>query len=231
MAAFVCSGLSVTYGGREALSDINFELPAGAFLVVVGENGSGKSTLIKALLGLIKPLSGSIRLGGGLKKRDIGYLPQQREARNDFPATVYEIVISGRLAHIGLRPFYDRRDHREAEKNLRLAGIWELRTRAFRELSGGQQQRTLLARALCASGGLLLLDEPATGLDAEAAESMYALLREINANEKATVIMVTHDLARVPSLASHILELSGGQKYFGESAGWPSPGAGSSANA
>ena len=158
MAAFVCSGLSVTYGGREALSDINFELPAGAFLAVVGENGSGKSTLIKALLGLIKPSSGSIRLGGGLKKRDIGYLPQQREARNDFPATVYEIVISGRLAHIGLRPFYDRRDHREAEKNLRLAGIWELRTRAFRELSGGQQQRTLLARALCASGGLLLLD-------------------------------------------------------------------------
>ncbi len=197
MAAFVCSGLSVTYGGREALSNINIELPAGAFLAVVGENGSGKSTLIKALLGLIKPSSGSIRLGGGLKKRDIGYLPQQREARNDFPATVYEIVISGRLAHIGLRPFYDRRDHREAEKNLSLAGIWELRTRAFRELSGGQQQRTLLARALCASGGLLLLDEPATGLDAEAAESMYALLHEINANEKATVIMVTHDLARV----------------------------------
>ncbi|EHL68256.1 metal ABC transporter ATP-binding protein [Cloacibacillus evryensis] len=221
MPAFVCSGLSVAYGGREALSDIDFELPRGAFLAIVGENGSGKSTLIKALLGLIKPSAGTVRLGEGLKTSDIGYLPQQREARSDFPATVYEIALSGRLNKLGLRPFYGRRDRRCAEESLRLMGLWELRTKAFRELSGGQQQRTLLARALCASGGLLLLDEPVTGLDAEAAERMYSLLRAVNENDKTTVIMVTHDLTRAAATASHILELGGRQKYFGESCRWP----------
>lgn len=153
MPAFVCSGLSVAYGGREALSDIDFELPRGAFLAIVGENGSGKSTLIKALLGLIKPSAGTVRLGEGLKTSDIGYLPQQREARSDFPATVYEIALSGRLNKLGLRPFYGRRDRRCAEESLRLMGLWELRTKAFRELSGGQQQRTLLARASAPRAG------------------------------------------------------------------------------
>lgn len=226
MAALVCSGLSVAYGGREALSGIDFALPRGAFLAVVGANGSGKSTLIQTLLGLIKPSAGTARLGDGLRRRDIGYLPQQRDRRGDFPATVYEIAISGRLSRLGLRPFYGGRDRREAEKNLRLMGLWELRARAFRELSGGQQQRTLLARALCAEGGLLLLDEPATGLDAEAAEQMYSLLRRLHEEEQLTIVMVTHDLARAAAAASHILELDGGQRYFGKSGSWAARAAG-----
>ncbi|MDO5114575.1 MAG: ABC transporter ATP-binding protein [Synergistaceae bacterium] len=221
MAALICSGLSVAYGGREALSGVSFELPRGAFLAVVGENGSGKSTLVRTLLGLIKPSAGTARLDGGLTRRDIGYLPQQRESRGDFPATVYEITISGRLGRLGARPFYSGEDRREAEKNLRLTGLWELRSRAFRELSGGQQQRTLLARALCAEGGLLLLDEPVSGLDADAADQMYHLLRELKEKKKTTIVMVTHDLPRAAEAASHILELDGGQRYFGESASWP----------
>ncbi len=220
MAALVCSGLSVAYGGREALSGIGFALPKGAFLAVVGANGSGKSTLIQTILGLIKPSAGTVSLGDGLRRRDIGYLPQQRKRHGDFPATVYEIALSGRLSRLGLRPFYSWQDRREAEKNLRQMGIWELRTRAFRELSGGQQQRTLLARALCAEGGLLLLDEPATGLDAEAAEQMYSLLTRLREEEGLTVVMVTHDLVRASAAASHILELDGGQRYFGGSGSW-----------
>lgn len=221
MAALVCRGLCAAYGGREALHGVDFELPAGAFLAVVGPNGSGKSTLIKALLGLIKPSAGTVELEEGVGRSGVGYMPQQSESRGDFPATVYETVISGRLGRLGLCPFYGRQDRWEAEKNLRLMGLWELRTRAFRELSGGQRQRTLLARALCAADGMLVLDEPAAGLDAEAQERMYSLLRDVNKKEGATVVMVTHDLVRGAAAATHVLELDGGQKYFGESGLWP----------
>ncbi|MFR5881431.1 MAG: metal ABC transporter ATP-binding protein [Cloacibacillus evryensis] len=211
MPAFVCSGLSVAYGGREALSDIDFELPRGAFLAIVGENGSGKSTLIKALLGLIKPSAGTVRLGEGLKTSDIGYLPQQREARSDFPATVYEIALSGRLNKLGLRPFYGRRDRRCAEESLRLMGLWELRTKAFRELSGGQQQRTLLARALCASGGLLLLDEP-DGMTRRRRADVFCRIVNGDSNR---------DRSDPTLRAATAIYWPWRAKYFGESCRWP----------
>lgn len=221
MAAFVCRKLSVAYGGRDALCGVNFELPLGAFLAIVGENGSGKSTLVKALLGLVKPSGGEVMLSGGISRKDIGYMPQQRETRGDFPATVYEIVLSGRLAHIGLRPFYSGRDHSEAEKNLRRLGIWELRTKAYRELSGGQQQRTLLARSLCAARAALLLDEPFASLDAETDRRLYSTLSSINREEGTTVVMVTHDREHAASCATHILELNDGrQLYFGPGRPW-----------
>lgn len=221
MTALVCRGLKVSYNGRAALNEVDLELPEGNFLAVIGPNGSGKSTLVRAILGLLHPSAGTVHIDSGIREKGIGYVPQKSEARGDFPATVYEVVISGCLGRLGLRPFYRRRDREEAEAKLRLMGIWDLRTRAFRELSGGQRQRTLLARALCAAEGMLVLDEPAAGLDGESEALMYRILSELNSKKGTTVIMVTHDIRRGAAAASHILELDGGLRYFGKASMWP----------
>lgn len=218
MAALVCRGLKISYNGRAALSGVDFELPEGGFLAVTGPNGSGKSTLIKAIAGLIRPCAGMVQVDSGIRKKGIGYVPQKSETRGDFPATVYETVISGRTGRLGLRPFFGKEDRKETEEKLRLMGLWELRTRAFRELSGGQRQRVLLARALCAAEGMLLLDEPAAALDAESEKNMYHILHETNSSKRITIVMVTHDIKQGAAAATHILDLDGCQKYFGRSA-------------
>ncbi|MDO5738441.1 MAG: ABC transporter ATP-binding protein [Eubacteriales bacterium] len=209
-----CSNLSFAYGGRTVLEDVNFSLESTDYLAILGENGSGKSTLIKGLLGLKTPEAGQIDYAAGLSAKEIGYLPQQSEIQRDFPATVREIVLSGRLNSLGWRPFYGREDRRKLKEILALLKIEELEKKSFRELSGGQQQRVLLARALLASKRLLLLDEPLAGLDPLVAADFYRILEEVNASGIA-VILVTHDVAAIEHRAKKILHLANKQLYFG----------------
>jgi zinc transport system ATP-binding protein len=195
------------YNGFVVVEGLNFTIPRGDYLCVVGENGSGKSTLVKGILGLINPMSGTIKLGKGLGRNEIGYLSQQMAAKKDFPAGVSEIVLSGGLGRAGLRPFYTRREKVQAGENMRRLGIWELRDRCFRELSGGQQRRALLARALCASRSLLVLDEPAAGLDPLVTADVYGLLEKLNRDLGITIVMVSHDLESALKYARRILHL------------------------
>lgn len=203
--------LSLGYEGRVVVSNLSFEVNKGDFLCVVGENGSGKSTLIKALAGLSTPMGGQILWEDGLNRGSIGYLPQQTPVQRDFPASVEEIVLSGCQAGLGLRPFYSRAQKQLAKENMERMGISALAKRCYRELSGGQQQRVLLARALCATSELLILDEPVSGLDPRMTQEMYELIDSLN-QEGITIIMVSHDISLVLGRASHILHI--GQSVF-----------------
>lgn len=215
MAQLCCKDVGFAYGGETVLSGVNFSVNAGDYLCIVGENGSGKSTLMKGILGLKEPSEGEIVFGDGLKANEIGYLPQQTGIQRDFPASVGEVVLSGRISGMGHRLFYSRADREAATENLERMGIEELKDRCYMELSGGQQQRVLLARAMCATKKLLLLDEPVTGLDPNAANEMYNLIKLINLCDKISVIMVTHDVHEAVRYATHILHLGHGQLFFG----------------
>lgn len=215
MSLLTCQNLSFSYNGTEVLSDINFILEQGDYLCVVGENGAGKSTLIKGLLHLKKPSSGQILTGDGLKPNEIGYLPQQTQVQKDFPASVYEVVLSGCLNSLGRHLFYTRRNRRMVMGRISELGIFPLKNRCYRELSGGQQQRVLLARALCATKKLFLLDEPITGLDPLVSKEFYALVRKLNYEEKITIIMVTHDIKDAIEDATHVLHLGQHENFFG----------------
>lgn len=215
MAQLCCKNVGFAYGGETVLSGVNFSVNAGDYLCIVGENGSGKSTLMKGILGLKEPSEGKIIFGDGLKANEIGYLPQQTGIQRDFPASVGEVVLSGRISGMGHRLFYSRADREAASENLERMGIEELKDRCYMELSGGQQQRVLLARAMCATKKLLLLDEPVTGLDPNAANEMYNLIKLINLCDKISVIMVTHDVHEAVRYATHILHLGHGQLFFG----------------
>ena len=215
MAQLCCKNVGFAYGGETVLSGVNFSVNAGDYLCIVGENGSGKSTLMKGILGLKEPSEGEIVFGDGLKANEIGYLPQQTGIQRDFPASVGEVVLSGRISGMGHRLFYSRADREAASENLERMGIEELKDRCYMELSGGQQQRVLLARAMCATKKLLLLDEPVTGLDPNAANEMYNLIKLINLCDTISVIMVTHDVPEAVRYATHILHLGHGQLFFG----------------
>lgn len=214
MSLLTCQALCVGYDGKAVLSNLNFAVHAGDYLCIVGENGSGKSTLMKTLLGLLPPIQGSILTGDGLKRNEIGYLPQQTAVQKDFPASVREIVRSGCQSRCGLRPFYNREDRQRAAFAMEKMGISSLSGRCYRELSGGQQQRVLLARAMCAAGKVLLLDEPVSGLDPIATAEMYALTQSLNRDDGLTVIMISHDIAAALRYASHILHI-GSSVFFG----------------
>ena len=205
--------LTLGYDGQAILEKLNFEVEAGDYLCIVGENGSGKTTLMKTLLQLTAPLSGEILFGDGLKKNEIGYLPQQTVIQRDFPASVREIVLSGCLSRTGLRPFYNADEKALARKNMERMDILALSDRCYRDLSGGQQQRVLLARALCATQKLLLLDEPVSGLDPRVTAEMYSLVKKLN-QEGLTVIMISHDIAAAVQNASHILHI-GNTVFYG----------------
>lgn len=216
MSLITCKDLSFAYEGNTAVSGLNFEVCNGDYLCIVGENGSGKSTLIKGLLRLKTPQSGSVLMGDGLRTNEIGYLPQQTAAQKDFPASVYEVVLSGRLSGRGLLPFYSRADKAVAEENIRRLDIGNLRNKCYRELSGGQQQRVLLARALCATKKILLLDEPVAGLDPMVTQELYRIIEKINRETNITIIMVSHDIHSSVRYASHILHLKNEQVFFGK---------------
>ena len=198
MSYIECENLALGYEGKAVVSGLNFKVNKGDYLCVLGENGAGKSTLIKTLLNLIDKVSGRIEYGDGLKDYEIGYLPQQTVVQKDFPATVWEVVLSGTLAGI---------------EKMRELDITDLKKKCYRNLSGGQQQRVLLARALCATSKVILLDEPVTGLDPKVTAEFYELLKELN-DKGITVIMVSHDLQSV-SYATHILYLDSKDSFYG----------------
>ena len=215
MAQLICRNVAVGYGSKVVLHNIDFEVHAGNYICIAGENGSGKTTLMKTILGLQKPLKGEIHLGDGLHANEIGYLPQQTAGQKDFPASVYEVVLSGCLNRLGLKPFYTKREKELANENLQKMGITKLKNRCYRELSGGQQQRVLLARALCATKKVILLDEPAAGLDPVVTQNLYELIRQINEDMGITIIMVSHDIHAAVQYAKHILHLCHSQLFFG----------------
>ncbi|MGP1589546.1 MAG: metal ABC transporter ATP-binding protein [Oribacterium sp.] len=214
MALITCEELGFGYEGKTVTAPISFQLSSGDYLYIIGENGAGKSTLMKTLLHLQTPISGKLSMGDGLKKNEIGYLPQQTLVQRDFPASVWEIVLSGFQGSCGLRPFYSRAEKEEAERNMEKIGVSELRDRCYRELSGGQQQRVLLARALCATKKLLLLDEPVAGLDPRVTADMYRLIQELNQRDGISIIMISHDIEAAYRYASHILYI-GQTSFFG----------------
>ena len=217
MAQLTCQRLCVGYEGKSVLQELNFEIFAGDYLCIVGENGSGKSTLMKTILGLQPPISGKILTGDGLRKNEIGYLPQQTVVQKDFPAAVREIVLSGCQGRCGSRPFYSKEEKQLAAAAMDRMQLAQLAKRCYRELSGGQQQRVLLARALCATRKMLLLDEPVSGLDPKVTAEMYRLIDELNHRDGITIIMISHDIAAAVKYASHILHI-GDTVFFGTKA-------------
>ena len=218
MPQIICENASLGYENRPIVKDLNFTVRAGDYLCILGENGSGKSTLMKGLLGLLQPLSGEIWRVPELKAGAIGYLPQQTQAQRDFPATVYEVVLSGYLNQKGFRFFYTAAQKSGALMNMGKLGILELRDKCYRELSGGQQQRVLLARALCAARRLLILDEPITGLDPAAAQDLYKTLAYLNEKEGMAVVMVTHDLKAALRSARTVLHIGRDSWFYGTTA-------------
>ncbi|OON89046.1 metal ABC transporter ATP-binding protein [Pyramidobacter sp. C12-8] len=218
MALLTCENVAAGYEGAPVIEGLNFAVERGDYLYIVGENGSGKSTLMKTVLGLIKLRTGRVVTGEGLKRTEIGYLPQQTAVQKDFPASVREIVLSGCLNRMGLRPFYTRREKELAARNMARLGVTPLASHCYRELSGGQQQRVLLARALCATRKLIMLDEPVTGLDPRVTTEMYELVAALNRDEGLTVVMISHDIAAAVRYATHILHLGGGKYFFGSRA-------------
>ena len=219
MAQLTCQKLCVGYDGRPVLQGLDFEVFAGDYLCIVGENGSGKSTLMKTILGLQTPISGSILTGDGLRKNEIGYLPQQTQVQKDFPASVREIVLSGCQGRCGSRPFYKREEKQLAVDAMEKMQVASLAKRCYRMLSGGQQQRVLLARALCATQKMLLLDEPVSGLDPKVTAEMYILIEKLNREDGITVVMISHDLNAALQYASHILHI-GDSVFFGTKAAY-----------
>ena len=215
MALIKCENVSIGYEGQTVVKDLDFQIAPGDYLCIVGENGSGKSTLVRSLLGLKNVEKGQIIYGDGLKQTEIGYLPQQTDVQKDFPASVYEVVRSGRLNSRGFHPFYTAADRKAAVEKMDLLGIRDLARQCFRDLSGGQKQRVLLARALCATKSLLLLDEPVTGLDPIVTGEFYQLIRKINREAGIAVVMVSHDIESAVQYASHILHLQETALFFG----------------
>ena len=215
MALIRCENVSIGYEGQIVVKDLNFQIASGDYLCIVGENGSGKSTLVKSLLGLKSVEKGQIIFGDGLRQTEIGYLPQQTDVQKDFPASVYEVVVSGRLNSRGIRPFYTSTDKKTAFEKMKMLGIEDLSGQCFRDLSGGQKQRALLARALCATKTLLLLDEPVTGLDPIVTAEFYELIQRINKESGIAVVMVSHDIESAVKYATHILHLQEKVLFFG----------------
>ncbi|NEX02592.1 zinc transport system ATP-binding protein [Pseudobutyrivibrio sp. NOR37] len=206
MAILTAKNLAVGYEKQPVLKDINFKIESGDYFCIVGENGSGKTTLMKTILGLLPPVEGSIEVGQGLMKNQIGYLPQQSDVQRDFPATVYEIVLSG--CQNSLKGFfYSKAQKKMALENIERMGISHLKNKCYRQLSGGQQQRVLLARALCATTKVLLLDEPVAGLDPNVTKEMYELIGQLN-SQGLTVIMISHDLENVKKYATAIFDVN-----------------------
>lgn len=216
MALISCRDVCMSYENQRAVDHVSFEIEQGDYVCIVGENGSGKSTLLKGLLGLKRPESGEIVYGDGLNQNMIGYLPQQTQVQRDFPASVFEVVLSGCLNRRGIRPFYSPREYQIAQETMRRLSIQPLKKKSYRALSGGQQQRVLLARALCATEKLLLLDEPVTGLDPMATADLYRLIQQLN-SEGVTILMVSHDINCSLLHASKILHMDTRVLFYGPS--------------
>lgn len=205
--------LAVSYGSKTVINNINFTVCEEDFLVIFGVNGSGKSSLLKTLLSLKTPSEGRIIFENGLRRDQIGYLPQITPQQKDFPASALEVVLSGCLNKMGLKPFYGKKEKALAQKNMELLNVYDLKGECFRTLSGGQKQRILLARALCSAGKMLLLDEPVAGLDPLATKDFYEAITHINKNG-VCIIMVSHDTDASLPLAKHVLDIGNHTAQF-----------------
>ena len=206
MSLIECKHLKVGYENRTAVDDVSFSINEGDYLCIVGENGSGKSTLMKSILGLIPIKSGEI-IFNGLKQNQIGYLPQQTIVQRDFPASVFEVVLSGCLNRLGMKPFFTAKERKIAEDNIKLLNIEKIRKKAYCDLSGGQQQRVLLARALCATEKILLLDEPFTALDTVVSNELYGVIKMLNKERGITVVMISHDVRNSVESSDMVLHM------------------------
>lgn len=215
MALIGIKNVTIAFEGSVAVDNVSLSVKKGEYLVIVGENGSGKSTLMRAMLGLVRPRSGKITYGDGLQKNQIGYLPQQTEAQRDFPASVEEVVLSGCVSRMGWRWRFNQQDRDKVLENMRLLDVEKFRKKSYRNLSGGQQQRVLLARALCATDSILLLDEPVTGLDPAAAEEMYDIIRKLNKVHGVAVVMVSHDIHSAMRDADKVLVMGRSLNFLG----------------
>ena len=215
MALIQLKDVTIAFEGQVAVDRVSLSVEKGDYLVVLGENGSGKSTLMRAMLGLVRPRGGRIVYGDGLTKNQIGYLPQQTAAQRDFPASVEEVVLSGCVNRMGTRFFYNKSDRAKAEANMALLDVTKFRKHSYRNLSGGQQQRVLLARALCATDALLLLDEPVTGLDPAATQELYGVIRDLNQKHGVAIVMVSHDLRGALKDAKHVVVMDVGMDFNG----------------
>lgn len=216
MRLILCHDVVLAYEGKTVVEDLGMEVHAGDYLCIVGENGSGKSTLMRALLGLKKPADGHICFENGLTRKHIGYMPQQTAVGSDFPATVKEVVASGLRGGL-FRPFYTRAEKEKLEHAFRLLEIEDIKDAAYKALSGGQQQRVLLARAMCATDKLLLLDEPVAGLDPAMTASLYATIKKLH-QSGVTIVMISHDIPAAVKYATHILHLRRRPLFFGTAA-------------
>lgn len=215
MALITLRDVTIVFDGVAAVEHVSYTVERGDYMVIVGENGSGKSTLVRAMLGLVHARSGEIRYGDGLKKNQIGYLPQQTAAQRDFPASVDEVVLSGCANQLGGSFFYGKKRLEKAHEKMRMLDIGHLHDQSYRTLSGGQQQRVLLARALCATDSLLILDEPVTGLDPTSTEEFYSLIRKLNREHGVSIIMVSHDLRGAMADATKVLAVDHGVAFCG----------------
>lgn len=216
MALITLKDVTVSFEGVAAVEHVSFELERGDYMVIIGENGSGKSTLVRAMLGLVRIKSGSISYGDGLKRNQIGYLPQQTAAQRDFPASVEEVVLSGCASRLNpFQFFYGKKLQERAHEKMEMLDIVGLKDKSYRTLSGGQQQRVLLARALCATDSLLLLDEPVTGLDPATTKELYALIRKLNREHGVSIAMVSHDLRDAMTDANKVLAVDKGVDFCG----------------
>lgn len=210
-----CQEAAFGYEKQLVIKDLSFCISQGDYVCVVGENGSGKSTLIKGLLGLIPVSAGQVLYGDAIADRIIGYLPQQASMQKDFPSTVWEVVLSGCLAGGKKRFFYTGEDKEKAKKQIQRFGLEELLRKRFSELSGGQQQRVLIARALCATERLLILDEPVTGLDPTVTRELYDTLEKLNRVYQTAIVMVTHDVNGALPYAHKVLHIGPEGYFFG----------------
>lgn len=214
MSLISAENITLAYDGKEVVKNLSFDINQGDYICIIGENGTGKSTLTKALLGLISPVCGKVSYGDGLECNQIGYLPQQTEVQKDFPASVYEIVLSGCQNSLGFLPFYKKTHKKRAELVMKKLNIQDIKSTGYHKLSGGQQQRVLLARALCATNKLLILDEPASGLDPIITAQFYGITKELNRSENITIVMVSHDPHAVMEYADKILHLTDDSYIF-----------------
>lgn len=222
MPLIAMKDVTIAFEGWVAVDKVSFEVERSEYLVIVGENGSGKSTLMRAMLGLVRPRSGRIVYGDGLSRNQIGYLPQQTAAQRDFPASVEEVVISGCVNQMGRHCFFDRAAREKARANMELLDVLQYRRKSYRTLSGGQQQRVLLARALCATDAILLLDEPVTGLDPVATEELYDIIRDLNQQRGVAIVMVSHDIRGALRDAKKVLVMDRGMDFFGSTVDYES---------
>ena len=215
MALITLRDVTIAFEGVPAVEHVSYQVNRGDYMVLIGENGSGKSTLMRAMLGLVHPCAGTVRYGDGLRRNQIGYLPQQTAVQRDFPASVEEVVLSGCINQLGSRFFYGKNLQRKAHEKMALLDIENLSEKSYRTLSGGQQQRVLLARALCATDALLLLDEPVTGLDPGSTQELYGLIRRLNREHGVSVVMVSHDLHGSMADANKVLVVDRGVSFCG----------------